>query len=954
MPHLELDGIAQETASGLRERIQPGHASTSTNPPIALLGPSGPDFLAHVLAAWYLGFAIMPIATGTSASGIANLLRLKKCQIMLVHESEHSLAADAISTLGEHAVALVTWSPADTSSGGGSKRTGQDASAVEALHVVRPDTELVIFHSSGSTGNPKPIPQLHRFWTKSLTSAAGTDLAAFTTTPLFHGGLSDLFRALQAGAPIYFFSWHEGKPPTTQNILASVDACSQAVHYFLSVPFLLEMLVREPEGISMLQQMDLVSTGGAPLPENVGDAMVKEYDIPLVSRLGSSECGFLMSSWRDFANDKEWSWLRIYDEKSGQWLELQERSEEGGLFELVVKSSWPTKVNGKKVASSPIETALKASAVLSDAIVFGAGKPFLGAIVLPKRSTGQDEQAIFKSLEPILAGINKTQPSHAYLSVEMVQLGEKALFDKLPRSSKGTLQRGLALAALSDTIDAIYDRFERGEAYNTRSRARMHGPELRALVQEVVRGVLGRDIKGSDDFFAAGVDSVKAMRIRATLLNRLDLGGKTLSQNVLYEHATLDRLCDFLDDPDASTDEPKRVAQEAQRLVDRYSAPSDFTQPTIARDSADFNEPSTFLVTGGTGALGSRIIAELLQLPSSKCAGVYCVARAADDAEAQERIFKALEDRKCPGDRADWAQKLKCLNQGTYLSGRSSEEIKASPSLVVIHCAWTVNFALSLASFEQECIAPLRALIDLYQASTYPRRFLFCSSLASILSGPGPHTEMPSTRIESAGNTGYAQSKWVAEQICARSITAGGGAVVARVGQLCGDTAHGIWNETEAYPLLVRTAVEVGCLPSTGPEIDWLPVDTAAKALVEVAISAGDSSSASPRYLHIAMPSHVLRPSWADFVDWLAQAPGLSFERVSKDDWLSAVRKAGAQIRGRALVHDIWANLSDGSSEPTVSTQDAEAASPSLSHASTVDAALCTKFAQAWQASGFL
>ncbi|KAK0558525.1 hypothetical protein OC844_005084 [Tilletia horrida] len=699
-----------------------------------------------------------------------------------------------------------------------------------------------------------------------------------------------------------------------------------------------------------------------------------------------------MSSWRDFANDKEWSWLRIYDEKSGQWLELQERSEEGGLFELVVKSSWPTKiiqnrpngsyatsdlyeknaqrphlwrysrraddslvlVNGKKVASSPIETALKASAVLSDAIVFGAGKPFLGAIVLPKRSTGQDEQAIFKSLEPILAGINKTQPSHAYLSVEMVQLGEKALFDKLPRSSKGTLQRGLALAALSDTIDAIYDRFERGEAYNTRSRARMHGPELRALVQEVVRGVLGRDIKGSDDFFAAGVDSVKAMRIRATLLNRLDLGGKTLSQNVLYEHATLDRLCDFLDDPDASTDEPKRVAQEAQRLVDRYSAPSDSTQPTIARDSAEFNEPSTFLVTGGTGALGSRIIAELLQLPTSKCAGVYCIARAADDAKAQERIFKALEDRKCPGDRADWAQKLKCLNQGTYLSGRLSEEVKASPSLVVIHCAWTVNFALSLASFEQECIAPLRALIDLYQASTYPRRFLFCSSLASILSGPGPHTEMPSTRIESAGKTGYAQSKWVAEQICARSIPAGGGAVVARVGQLCGDTAHGIWNETEAYPLLVRTAVEVGCLPSTGPEIDWLPVDTAAKALVEVALSAGDSSSASPRYLHIAMPSHVLRPSWADFVDWLAQAPGLSFERVSKDDWLSAVRKAGAQIRGRALVHDIWANLSDGSSEPTVSTQDAEAASPSLSHASTVDAALCTKFVQAWQASGFL
>lgn len=36
---------------------------------------------------------------------------------------------------------------------------------------------------------------------------------------------------------------------------------------------------------------------------------------------------------------------------------------------------------------------------------------------------------------------------------------------------------------------------------------------------------------------------------------------------------------------------------------------------------------------------------------------------------------------------------------------------------------------------------------------------------------------------------------------------------VMRVGQLCGDTVSGIWNESEGWPLMIRTANEVGALP---------------------------------------------------------------------------------------------------------------------------------------------
>jgi len=36
---------------------------------------------------------------------------------------------------------------------------------------------------------------------------------------------------------------------------------------------------------------------------------------------------------------------------------------------------------------------------------------------------------------------------------------------------------------------------------------------------------------------------------------------------------------------------------------------------------------------------------------------------------------------------------------------------------------------------------------------------------------------------------------------------------ILRVGQLCGDKQSGRWNEKEGWPLMIRTAEEVGCLP---------------------------------------------------------------------------------------------------------------------------------------------
>lgn len=194
---------------------------------------------------------------------------------------------------------------------------------------VDPGSISHIFHTSGTSGTPKPIPHTHigsvsvlprRALPSHLSTRKPTnpgiplsESAAFTTTPLFHGGVSDLLRAWMARSMIYFYPTST-TPITTENVVRAVEACNlppsplpgleltqdqqadRTRRYrggsFLSVPYILTVLSEDLDGrgMEMLKQMEMVSVGGAPLDSVIGDAMV-EREVRLVSRLGSSECG---------------------------------------------------------------------------------------------------------------------------------------------------------------------------------------------------------------------------------------------------------------------------------------------------------------------------------------------------------------------------------------------------------------------------------------------------------------------------------------------------------------------------------------------------------------------------------------------------------------------------------------------------------------------------------------
>ena len=133
---------------------------------------------------------------------------------------------------------------------------------------------------------------------------------------------------------------------------------------------------------------------------------------------------------------------------------------------------------------------------------------------------------------------------------------------------------------------------------------------------------------------------------------------------------------------------------------------------------------------------------------------------------------------------------------------------------VIIHSAWDVNFKLSLRSFEQQHIKGLYHLINfsLSVRRSSPARFFFCSSVSTI---PQPLKSELITDLASGSGTGYANYKLVCEHMLLKASTsAGASTCILRIGRIIGDKSSGMWNNTEAIPLMIRTALANGTLPS--------------------------------------------------------------------------------------------------------------------------------------------
>lgn len=205
---------------------------------------------------------------------------------------------------------------------------------------------------------------------------------------------------------------------------------------------------------------------------------------------------------------------------------------------------------------------------------------------------------------------------------------------------------------------------------------------------------------------------------------------------------------------------------------------------------------------------------------------VYCAIRGDNDLD---RVRASFNKRKL--EYPENIQKIRLL---PYEPGRLVDGLPDTTRnellnnlTHIVHAAWPVNFQLPLKSFHSH-LKDVRDLIQLsLDVKHQSAQLLYCSSVGVALNtiGQSKVVEAPIMDFRQGMSTGYTQSKLVAEYIIQRAVGEfGASACILRLGQIVGDTKAGIWNDDEAPPTMIRSALALGCLPA----LDMVSLNTPA------------------------------------------------------------------------------------------------------------------------------
>lgn len=134
-----------------------------------------------------------------------------------------------------------------------------------------------------------------------------------------------------------------------------------------------------------------------------------------------------------------------------------------------------------------------------------------------------------------------------------------------------------------------------------------------------------------------------------------------------------------------------------------------------------------------------------------------------------------------------------------------------------------MDFNRSLTSFRPHLDASRNIIqLALDSASASPVRILFSSSIAVVgrypivINNEAPIKEVSLSEPEAIDHFGYAEAKWVCEKMFEQASKTFDNKLVAsivRIGQLTGPEATGAWNTSEHLPMIMKSAVALGCMP---------------------------------------------------------------------------------------------------------------------------------------------
>jgi thioester reductase-like protein len=767
-------------------------------------------------------------------------------------------------------------------------------------------------------------------------------------------------------------------------------------HSGIFPPSILEDISATDKGVEALGQLDSVFFGGAPLATASGDKICQVTN--LVTVIGSTEallmCTLLPSE------PQEWGYFH-WSSVAGVVMEPAENE----LCELVLKpkdtqyqaifhnfpeiQEWRTKdlfrqhaskpylwkysgrrddivvlSNGEKFNPVLTEKLVESHPLVKGALVVGQGKFQAGLLVEPEWShaTAQDPSAIVDHIWPLVEQANREAPAHARIYQSKIAVAKEQ--KPFVRAAKGSIIRMQTIAAFQDEIEALYadegyssapsPGFDDDDAELT---SRIHAVFTRSLPS------FQKDTVDEIDIFSLGVDSLDVL----TLTNALNkaIRGANVTAPMIYSNPSVKQLAEVLSQNVSKLSgkpaKPPTREEKMDKMVRKY------TQDMV-RHAGSANAPKrppkhTVVITGSTGSLGTHMLEQLLKNPDVE--RVYCMNRS-DNAESRQKdsFDKNRHDSTSFG-KAEFL-KADFSSEKFGLSDEMYAHLLATVT-VFIHSAWSVDFNLSLESYEATHIAGTRRAVDFAAASDHRASVVFISSIASVGNwGSIAHdgSAVPETVSTLFDNTltlpqGYGESKHVAAQILATaSHRLGVKTAIVRAGQLAGPSTKAggaAWNRHEWLPTLIHTSKTLKKLPRTlGNQncVDWVLMDVAAGAVIDVATR---STSEPTQVYHLTNPHTTTWSQLYPVIQTFYKNHGIHIEIAEYDDWVNELRQIpqtrenAEKISGLKLL-EFYESLrpETGMGLPLLNTDRTEEASRTLREGAAIDEEVMKKWLAQW------
>ncbi|KAL4754414.1 hypothetical protein BDW72DRAFT_190275 [Aspergillus terricola var. indicus] len=784
--------------------------------------------------------------------------------------------------------------------------------------AARRQRTALILHSSGSTGTPKPLYLSHQaIMTHPLR---GPGLTSFNTLPWYHlHGLSTAFQAMYMRKVAYM--WDTSLPLTTTSVVAALEAAKpESVQ---GVPYLLQLLVDSDRGLAALRSCKMVTFGGSACPDDLGDRLIAE-GVRFGGYFGLTEAGLVAESVSRPAEDPHWNYMRFFDNiKPYVWM----KPISDNLYECVYLKGHPalttsnsddppgsyhsrdvftphpdmcerwkyvtrlddriTLLNGEKVLPLPIEGTIKQSALIDEAVVVGVNRTAPGLLVFRSETAKTIPDAEFLNrIWPNVEDANSRAEQFSQISRDMICVLPYG--SSRPQTDKGSTIRTQAYALYADVIEGLYTCYEE----QSNGTLELDTADTEAHLMKLCQNELGLSIPNAETmFFAAGVDSLKAIQLRRLVLRNFRIpNSKALAQNVVFEAGNISRLAELIRAAQAGQNSDQEDhGSMMQHLIDKYSS---FKVHTPAPEL--MKSDRGVILTGATGSIGAHTLHRMLN--EDNVSVVYCLTRRDNPKEA---ILRALEQKGLSilpyRTKKIIALKSDLDRPNLGLTEEMIEEMRQCVSMIV-HTAWPVNFNLPLSTFTPH-IAGLSQLIN-FSLSVHmptPAVMLFCSSISTALASSADRIdERPISDLSSALNMGYARSKLIGERIISNARNSGARAYSLRIGQVSGHSKRGLWNDSEAIPLMLRSALTLKALPDLDMDCSWLPADKLACSIMEIARVCSSDSSHDNRGDSDDSVYNLCNPhtfTWSAMLNTLRQH-GFEFQTVPFDDWLERLRQS--------------------------------------------------------------